>query len=58
MRMFTVIYMALAGLAVGGAAYASFSGALLPAADGDSTLSLKSVENRRTHFVRNYSLGK
>lgn len=58
MSWFTRIYMGLIGAAVVGAGALSYTGALLPAPNEGSSLSLRDVENRRTHFVRNYSLGK
>ena len=58
MNWFTRIYMAIVGLSVAGAAALSYTGAFLPAPDEGSALSMRSVENRRDHFVRNYSLGK
>lgn len=58
MSWFTRIYMGIIGLSVAGAGALSYTGAMLPSANENSALSLRDVENRRTHFVRNYSLGK
>jgi len=52
------LYMGLLGLVIAGAGFFTYTGALLPNPDENSTLSLKDVETRRTHFVRNYAMGK
>jgi len=41
-----------------GTAVLSYTGILLPSSDAASSVSLRNVQARRTHFVRHYAFGK
>jgi hypothetical protein len=50
--------MGLMGTLLLGAFYLSSSGATLSKPDEKSDLSMRNVQNRRTHFMRYYAFGK
>lgn len=54
----TYTFMGLMSTLVLGAYYLSFSGAALSKPDEKSGLSMRNVQNRRTHFMRYYAFGK
>jgi len=54
----TWVYLAFTSVVVGGAAWLTMTGAWLPTANEDSAVSLRDVDNRRTHFATYYAFGK
>ena len=54
----TYTFIGVLTMLVAGSFYLSFSGAMLPEPDRTNPLSLRSVEARRTHFMRYYAFGK
>lgn len=57
MEWSTKAFIALILTLVLGATGISYSGAFLPKTDEATAVSLRNVEARRTHFMRNYALG-
>jgi len=54
----TYTFIGFLAVTVLGSFYLSYSGATLPTPDEKSTVSLRNVQNRRTHFMRYYAFGK
>ncbi len=51
-------YIAVLAALIVGTFYFSYTGAALPGPDDGTKVSLRNVQNRRSHFVRYYSFGK
>lgn len=54
----TWTYIGVLSALVVGSFGLSFSGAMLPGPDESSSISLRNVQNRRTHFGAYYAFGK
>ena len=54
----TTTFIGFLAAIVTGAVAMSMSGAMLPTSDESDALSLRNIESRRTHYMRNYALGK
>jgi hypothetical protein len=54
----TFTFIGVLATIVFGSFYLSYSGAMLPGPDEASKVSMRNVQNRRTHFMRYYAFGK